>query len=112
MSGGEATWVTVPMPGKTIRRRRSAGVGATAKSRAHKTTLIEYLRSPPDDFDGTNRMLSAIVGVSERQIIRLLKQLETDGRIKMTYVMNRVANTGLGQYCFTTRFIELQKEST
>lgn len=95
--------MTVPMPGKKRRVRTKGGIGKTAKARAHRAALIEYFRSPPDEFDGTNRMLAEKLCLSERQIIRILKQLEAEGSIKLTYSANRTA----AGTCYTTRYIHL-----
>lgn len=103
------TYETVPTPGKT-RERKRPGIGRTAKSRAHKSKIVEFLRDPPVDFDGTNAKIASHLGLSAKQAQRLLHQLWAEGKIKLEYTVNKMPGL-TGPQCRTTRFIQLVKEN-
>jgi predicted ArsR family transcriptional regulator len=93
------------------KQRKKPGVGATAKSRSHKTKILDFLREPPQDFDGTNGKIAQHLGLSAKQAQRLLHQLWGEGKIKLEYVQNAMPGVN-GPQCRTTRFIQLVKENT
>ena len=104
------TYEPVATPGK--KQRRKPGIGRTTKSINHKLKLIEFLREPPADFDGTNAKIAAHLGLSSKQAQRLLHQLWAEGKIKLEYVVNQLPGV-TGPQCRTTRFIKLAtKENT
>lgn len=64
----------VPTPGIKSWERSPSGV--RAKTRAHEAKLLEIFRSPPADYDGSNKYLASTLSVSERQITRILRAME------------------------------------
>lgn len=104
----DESWVFVPtQKTRLVRPERPSRVGKTAKSRVHKNAIMAILRNPPEEYDGSNKKLAEMLSMSTRQVSRLLKQLEADGKIKLTYTLNRLATGGV----YTTRFIQILKEN-
>ena len=99
-------WTQI-VPKRYSRLKRPSQVGKTAKTRVHKLELMKIFLSPPEGFDGSNKKLAGYLGLSERQISRLIKMLEVEGRVKLDYVLNRTSQGGV----YTTRFIHIQKGS-
>lgn len=64
-------YIPVRTPGKVVRK-----YSKTSASRPWTTRLLEILRDPPEDFDGSNAKLAEYLGLSQRHVIRVLKQLE------------------------------------
>jgi hypothetical protein len=107
-------FVEVPMLTRKVRAR--PGVGATAKSKAHKAKLLEFLRDPPEDFDGTNAAIGKHLGLSARQAQRLLLQLVSENKVQLRYQRKSMPETAVKAddkaWKFSTvRFILVAKET-
>jgi DNA-binding MarR family transcriptional regulator len=98
----ESAWVevVVPNPPKLGLRR-----GTMFKTKAQADRLLAYLKSPPPDFDGSNKKLAEHLLVSTRTIVRLMKMLQADGKI---LVQTKRFKLPFGW--FVRRTIQLRKE--
>lgn len=63
-------------------RQRVERLVREARLKARGAALLELLRQPPVDFDGSNEALSRSLGFSVREIGRTLKYLEDVGSIR------------------------------
>lgn len=94
--------------GRQLETRRTRGPGR--KTALHKAKLIEIFRDPPFDYDGTNAKLEQYLGLSERQIERLLKALAVEGLIKID-IQYRRRLQGTGTYAVRTIYLVDKQES-
>lgn len=111
LSQREAQWVDVvipnpkPVQGKVSASAIAAAVAARkARTAASKARLLEILKVPPTDFDGSNAKLAEHLGMSERSVTRLLGLLAKDGVIRFVQNTN-VSASGI----YVKRFIQLLK---
>lgn len=88
-------WVRVVPPVNKPKLRRS-GPRRSPKTEMHKARVIEILSAPPDDFDGSNAKLAEYVGLSERQITRVVAKLLESGQIRVK--TNKQSVPGFGWY--------------
>lgn len=75
------------------------------QTQAKRKSLLGLLKSPPQDFDGSNKVLARYMGVSTRTVIRLMKGLVEDGKVR---VSTQTLKTPSGY--FRNRLIQLVKE--
>jgi len=92
-----------------VRPRKTVGVGNTTKSIAHQNLLMGFLRNPGSDFTGSNRDMAKFLGISVRQVIRILHYLQDRGLIELKY-FTAPSRQGLNPY-FTSRWIKIQEEN-
>lgn len=101
-------WITVVTPAKprwkqlqlerSLPKNEHMRSMREASARTHrlntevkKGTLLRFLTSPSIDFDGSNASLAKALQLSVRTVIRLLKGLEADGRVKVSRAVMRTA---------------------
>lgn len=105
-------WVDVEIPSKANPHSGNRAPGLpkgsrTTKTMVYRAKLLEIFKFPPEDYDGTNKKLSEYMGLSVRQVIRLLKQLEAAKQIKVDRYFAGV-HPEVG--CYTRRLIQVVRE--
>lgn len=98
----DPNFVLVPVPTHRSRRPRTLDV----RTRSRIKDLLKVLRAPPKDYDGSNEKLAQYLGVSERQLIRILGRLKSEGVIKCEFTVRRLTDGTL----FTERLMYINKE--
>ncbi len=82
-----------PTNPQMIKMREAAALAHRTATLAKKNTLMNFFRSPPNDFDGSNEAIAKALTISTRTVIRLMNGLVADGRIK---VKRSTAKTPMG----------------
>ncbi len=100
----DGTWqeVIIPNPVERLNHKR----GKSIKTKSHEAMLLGILKAPPTDFDGSNKKLAGYMGMSERNVTRLLNGLKAAGKIKVD--LARPRHPQLGYY--TLRTIHIKRE--
>lgn len=99
-------YVDVLVPSPRAFEAPSVGRRST-KTAAHKRRLLELLRAPPSDYDGSNKKLAGYMGMSVRQVIRVLNLLKAEGSVKTKTSVSRRPEGGV----YTRRMIQIRREN-
>ena len=98
----DPNYVLVPVPTHRQRRTRALDV----RTRNHIKELLKVLRAPPRDYDGSNERLAGYIGLSQRQLIRILGRLRDEGVIKCEIKIRRSSDGTV----YTERSMYINKE--
>lgn len=82
-----------PKHPQMIKMREAAAQAHRLATEVKRSMLLEFLRSPSRNFDGTNESIAKALSISVRTVIRLMNGLVGDGRVR---VKRYTAKTPMG----------------